>query len=281
MKFPTALLFFTLLIISSCGKHTEKTDELPVEVNQNKAPYIIAVGSCNDQERPQPLWQPIANHKPGVFIWGGDNVYADTEDMAKMAADYNKVLANKAYQNLAASATILGTWDDHDYGLNDGGAEWAYKNQAQTLLLDFLKYPKTDPLRTQEGVYHARTIKTDSGLIKIIMLDTRYFRTALKKSTTEGRRYDAWDLNHEGTLLGEAQWQWLEKELKDDTADFTLINTSIQFLSNSHGWEKWGNFPKEVNRMYHLLTNAKAKRIFMVSGDRHMAEISVNKQVKS
>ena len=86
--------------------------------------------------------------------------------------------------------------------------------------------------------------------------------------------YDAWDEGEGGTILGEAQWQWLEEELQDDTANFTLIVTSIQFLNKSHGWEKWGNHPSEVIKMKQLLAQAKAKNIVMLSGDRHMAEIS-------
>ncbi|MCR9083112.1 MAG: alkaline phosphatase family protein, partial [Cyclobacteriaceae bacterium] len=35
----------------------------------------IAFGSCNRQNRPQPLWQPIVSDNPDLWIWMGDNIY--------------------------------------------------------------------------------------------------------------------------------------------------------------------------------------------------------------
>ena len=41
---------------------------------------------------------------------------------------------------------IIGTWDDHDYGLNDAGKEYDGKDFSQQLMLDFLDEP-SDSLR--------------------------------------------------------------------------------------------------------------------------------------
>lgn len=236
--------------------------------------FTMVFASCNDQERDQPLWKPIIDNNPDVFIWGGDNVYSDTADMEKMAADYNKVLTHPEYAALAKKTEIIGTWDDHDYGLNDGGVAWKMKDEAQQVFLDFLKVAEDEPLRAQKGVYHTKYYKTPKGSIKVILLDTRYFRSGLNKSTIEGRRYEAWDETNEGTMLGDVQWAWLEKELEDESADFNLVVSSIQLLSHEHGWEKWGNFPSEVDKMINMVTTAKAKNILFVSGDRHQAEFS-------
>ena len=277
------LLFSCMLLVACKSKQNNTTVSVAAsEVSTTEQPtnttdFTMVFASCNDQERPQPLWKPILENGPQVFIWGGDNIYADTADMQKMEADYNKVWANKDYQELAKTTEIIGVWDDHDYGKNDAGVEWEKKEEAQQLFYDFLKAPKDDPRRAREGVYYAKTYNTKKGAIKVILLDTRYFRTAIKPSPVEGRRYDPWTVADGGTILGNAQWEWLTNELKDDTADFTMIVTSIQFLADEHGWEKWGNHPGEVEKMYETLRNAKAKNIFMVSGDRHLAEFSVNK----
>src|SRR3546814_8914212 len=37
-----------------------------------------------------------------------------------------------------------------------------------------------DPRRRREGVYHARTYGPDGMRVQVILLDTRYFRSALK-----------------------------------------------------------------------------------------------------
>ena len=269
----TALLLLLIVLYSCNEKQVDKTATLAI-AKPFTSDFSIVFASCNDQDRDQPLWKPILANAPDVFIWGGDNVYADTADMDSMAADYNKVWAHPDYAELASKTEIIGTWDDHDYGKNDAGIEWSMKDEAQQVFLDFLKVPEDDPLRIQEGVYHTKKYKTEKGSIKVILLDTRYFRTAMNKSTVEGRRYEPWPESHDGSVLGDVQWAWLENELQDESADFNLIVSSIQLLSYEHGWEKWGNFPSEVDKMIDMVQAAKSKNILFLSGDRHQAEFS-------
>jgi len=234
----------------------------------------LVFASCSDQNRKQPLWQPILETEPDLFIWGGDNIYADTEDMAKMKADYDKLRSHPEYARLRTSTPIKGTWDDHDYGVNDGGKEYPQKRAAKELFLEFLEAPENDSRRSRPGVYHAEVIRAEEGSIKLILLDTRSFRDGLKDSPDPDRRYDSWPAEHTGTLLGEAQWLWLEEQLQDDTHDFTIIVSSIQLLNSEHGWESWGNFSAEHHRMLGLIQQAKAPNVIVLSGDRHQGEIS-------
>lgn len=274
-------LFFILIVCFSCRKAQPETTEAPKQIEEKattSTDFTIVFASCSDQEMEQPLWKPVLGHSPDLFIWGGDNIYADTDDMAKMKSDYDKALANPDYAKLVTSTKITGTWDDHDYGKNDAGAEWEKKDEAQQLALDFLGVSEDDPRRTRKGLYMSEVYSTEAGSIKLIILDTRYFRSPLKKSNIEGRRYDSWTVEDGGTVLGDAQWAWLEEELKDDSHDFTLVLSSIQFLNDGHGWEKWGLIPSEMNRMYEVLGVAKAKNIIILSGDRHHAEVSVNRE---
>lgn len=280
MKKVFLLLFIGIVL--SCS--SARIKEAPVVTSSEKAiaiktHFTLVFASCNDQNREQPLWEPILKHQPDVFVWGGDNIYADTADMQKMKADYNKVWAQPLYRQLAKETTIIGTWDDHDYGKNDAGVEWHKKEEAQQLFLDFLKIPATDSLRNQKGIYYSQSYQKPEGSVKIVLLDTRYFRDSLQNSTVEDRRYEAWGATNKGSVLGEAQWKWLEEQLQEDRHDFTVIISSIQFLANQHGWEKWGNHPQEVEKMKQLLAKAAAKNIFFLSGDRHLAEFSVT-QIK-
>jgi alkaline phosphatase D len=138
--------------------------------------------------------------------------------------------------------------------------------------------PTNAKVRSRKGVYQSKILKNEKGTIKLILLDTRYFRTPLKESDQKDMRYKPWAEADGGTILGETQWEWFQTELEDDTADFTVIITSIQFLSYQHGWEKWANHPLEVKKMYAVLGAAKAKNIILLSGDRHLAEIAVNRK---
>ncbi|KGK28768.1 alkaline phosphatase D family protein [Cellulophaga sp. E6(2014)] len=248
-------------------------DKSVPDARVEKADFTIAFGSCNKSTIPNVLWDDILNTHPDVWIWGGDNVYADTNDMQKLQQFYKSQDSILGYQKLRAEVPVIGTWDDHDYGLNDGGAEYTFKKESQQVFLDFFKIAKDSPRRKQEGVYVAHTYDTPEGSIKVIVLDTRYFRTALTKDTETKKRTKP-NTYGEGTVLGAAQWEWLAKELNSSTADFNILVSSIQVLSNKHGFETWGNFPHEVDKLEQLIADSKAKGVVVLSGDRHISEFS-------
>ncbi|MDP5230310.1 MAG: alkaline phosphatase family protein [Cellulophaga sp.] len=235
--------------------------------------FTIAFGSCNKQNVPNLLWDDVLNAKPNIWIWGGDNVYADTDNMEKLRAFYDQQNNVNGYAELKSKMPVIGTWDDHDYGLNDGGVEFTSKKESQQEFLDFFDVPKDSPRRQQEGVYTAHTYQTPKGTIKVLVLDTRYFRTALTKDTETKKRVKP-NVYGEGTVLGETQWLWLENELNTSTADFNILVSSIQVLSNEHGFETWGNFPHEVDQLKKLMASSKAKGVVVLSGDRHISEFS-------
>ena len=259
------LLLLCLTLAMSCGS-TKKT----TKINDD---FTIAFGSCNKASLPNLLWDDIQQTKPDVWIWGGDNIYADTADMQKLRAMYGAQKAVPGYKKLIASVDVIGTWDDHDYGLNDGGAEFLAKRESQKEFLDFMDVAADSPRRTREGVYASHTYKTDEGSVNVIVLDTRYFRTALTPDTETKKRTKPNEYG-EGTVLGAEQWSWLEQELTSSKADFNIIVSSIQLLSNEHGFECWGNFPHEVDRFKRTIANSNANGVIVLSGDRHISEIS-------
>ncbi|MFT2009284.1 hypothetical protein ACMA1I_11470 [Pontibacter sp. 13R65] len=56
---------------------------------QKKKEMVIAFGSCNRQNLPQPMWSAIMNDKPNLWIWLGDNIYGDSDDMAFLKGKYD------------------------------------------------------------------------------------------------------------------------------------------------------------------------------------------------
>lgn len=275
------LLFFAVVFYLACKN--EKSHQVSEPSNAETATpsqesdydFVVSFGSCNKQDHPQPLWNAVAEQNPDIFIWGGDNIYADTNDMAKLKADYQTQLENPNYSSFLERINyqIYGTWDDHDYGKNDAGKEWAYKAESQQLFLDFMGVDSLDSRRSRKGVYYAETFEIKGKSLKLIVLDTRYFRSPLQEDKQSKKRYTPWR-NGEGTLLGKAQWEWFENELGNSTADYHIIMSSIQVWSDEHGFETWGNFPHEVDKLKILLNTYRPKNIIMLSGDRHISEFS-------
>ncbi len=235
--------------------------------------FTIAFGSCNKTNLENILWDDVLKQSPDVWIWGGDIVYADTENIKKIDSLYKVQQSIPLYKKLAKETTIIGTWDDHDYGKNDGGTEYVAKIKSQQVFLDFMRVSNSSPRRNREGIYCAHDFNNTAGRVKVIVLDTRYFRTSLTPDTETNKRNKP-NIYGEGTLLGDAQWQWLANELHNSTANFNVIVSSIQFLSNMHGFECWGNFPQEVDKLKSIIENSKAKGVMVLSGDRHISEFS-------
>jgi len=265
-----------LLVFLSCKTTTTVVETKPVQTAPSisiESDFTIAFGSGNNQIKDNPFWDDIITHKPNVWIWGGDNIYCDTEDMNTLKKCYQVQLDKPDYKKFTKQTDIIGVWDDHDFGVNDGGAEYPQKMASQDLFLDFLDVLCLSKRRKQEGTYSSKIYNVKGKELKIILLDTRYFRTALTPDTKSKKRYKP-NKKGQGTMLGNVQWQWLENELNHSNADYNIIVSSIQFLSKEHGFEAWGNMPHEVEKLEKMIVTSKAKRTFILSGDRHISEIS-------
>jgi alkaline phosphatase D len=272
-----ALFIFSFLAFIGCKTQDTKPTIITEKLVQNTF-FTVAFGSCDDQKIKNELWPAIDENHPSVWIWGGDNVYSDTEDMQFLKKNYEIQKQDADYLKFIKNKIVVGTWDDHDYGSNDGGVEYSRKRESQQLFLDFLGTSKEAPERKREGIYSAKTIVANGHKVKIIVLDSRFFRTKLTKATNSKKRFGP-NKYGEGTVLGNAQWKWLEKELQNSDAQFNVIVSSIQFLSDKHGFEAWGNFPHEVEKLEQLIVSTKAKGTFIISGDRHIATFSSKKVI--
>lgn len=252
------------LVLFSCKNQAP----IPTVLSADESIQVIAFGSCNHEYDEQPLWGPIISNEPDLWVWLGDNIYGDTDSMPLLRAKYEQQNANLDYQKLKSIAPIIGTWDDHDYGKNDAGKEYPYRQQSRDLMYDFLDIPQDSPLRQKEGAYGAYTYGAKDQQVKVILLDVRYFRDPLSKTD------NAYEPNTTGTMLGEEQWIWLENELNQNQAKVTVIGSGIQVLSKEHRFEKWDNFPQERARLLQLIEKYKSEGVILLSGDRHIAEIS-------
>ncbi|KAE9596249.1 hypothetical protein Lal_00048655 [Lupinus albus] len=250
----------------------------------------IAFGSCSNQSAPQPIWDAVIDFHPQIFIWLGDNIYGDIKRPFKlfgrertigpwknaprfipsseeeMEAKYRNAKSNPGYAQLKENSEVIGTWDDHDYGLNDAGKEFHRKIINQKLLLDFLDEPQDSPRRKQAGVYASYKYGPAGRDLQIILLDTRYHRDPV---------------GSDGTILGNSQWSWLERELKGPATAVTIIGSSIQVISNLSAtvhplfsMESWAHFPKERDRLFKLIADSKRGGVFFISGDVHFGEIT-------
>lgn len=256
-----------------------------------KAPVTrIAFGSCAHQDQPQPLLSVAAGYHPDLFIFLGDNIYGDTDNMDTLRAKYARWGAKPEFKALAGATRLLATWDDHDFGRNDAGRHYPHKEASKEIFLDFFKEPLQSSRRAHPGIYHTEYLKVGERVVQLILLDNRTFRDDLLSYDPAGfprpvlpRQFYFHMLDYvphtskDSTLLGKAQWQWLEQQLLQP-ADLRLICSGSQFGIEFNGYEAWANFPHEQKRMLDLIRSTRAGGVIFLSGDVHYGEISVLRQ---
>jgi alkaline phosphatase D len=259
---PIRLLFALLSFIHIAQAKFPDNYGQPLEV--------IAFGSCNRDELPQPVWPAVTELEPDLWIWAGDNIYADwyQPEGKKVKYKVNRAWITKRYAaqfnqpDYAAfreQTPILGTWDDHDYGKNNGVGDYALKEVSRDLALSFMEVPLSDPRWTRPGLYGSYDFGPDGRRTRVILMDNRYFATSPKANGS--------------TLLGAAQKDWLEEQVRESDADLHIIVSGSQFISDKHRWDSWGKYPHERKWLIDLIRKYERKAIF-ITGDRHIHEIS-------
>ncbi|RNF14326.1 alkaline phosphatase [Trypanosoma conorhini] len=309
------------IVFVSCNRHDRDqgywdviaaTVEHSEHVGEPKKPPKRDTGGC------------AANPPVDALVWLGDAVYGDNfsflrgcypnDDLElvrskfvhqRNAPEYVAFRQTCVRQRTAAATRddeeerqcVMGVWDDHDLGKNDGGAEYAGKDVTQQFFLDFLGVAKNSPRRKQKGVYNFEAIpfraldptsdmnSPRSTALKelqrlydhaacFLLLDVRYFR-------------DPANATRSGDMLGEEQWKWLEERLRDDVAGqnpatgrercaLTVVGSGVQLIMDEKVSESWGAFPRSRERLFSLLRLYNSERVMFISGDVHLGEIGMD-----
>lgn len=255
----------------------------PAMAATDSVPSKILFGSCGHQDKDIPIFDAINQEKGDLFIFLGDNIYGDTNDMQVLADKYQRLGAKQGFKTLKQQTPIIAMWDDHDFGQNDAGKEYPHKEASRQIMLDFWQEPENSSRRTRpDGIYTSYFYGEGKQKVQVIMPDLRWNRDKLN-SVSEIEYYTQRKLANQGpysptkvkgaSMLGETQWLWLEEELKKPAA-IKLIASSLQLLPDFTGWESWANFPEDRNRLFALIKKHKVNGVIIISGDTHWGEIS-------
>ena len=141
----------------------------------------LAFASCYHQDKNSSIFKAIKRYAPDVFLWTGDAVYHtsghNATTLERTFKDQFDRPEYKAFrENTDPKPYIDGTWDDHDYGVNDAGKALQEKSYRQHLFLNFLEIPPDSKRRSRTGTYSTFTFGPNGNKVRFILLDTRTFR---------------------------------------------------------------------------------------------------------
>ncbi len=223
-----------------------------------------AFASCANATA-EPLWQRIAALKVDQLIFGGDTPYIDVADLPSIREKHRAFLETPFLQRLIRSTSAVGTWDDHDFGLNNGNGVNAADRRVNTRR-GFTEYRAHDQYGTgTEGIYH----KVQTGPMEIFLLDPRWWSQTMSSPVDPQKK----------TCFGLEQWNWLRQQLETSQAPFKVLVMGQIWQDKKNG-ENDDMFTY-LHERDALLDFIKAKQIagvVLVGGDIHVSRHIIHRQ---
>ena len=261
---PGTRYYYRVLIDGTRGKYTP---DVPVHSfvtapgPKEAAVFSVATGSCArfPEDPDQVIWRAIAAADPDLFIWLGDNIYADSGQPSAINGDYQRQRDVITYQPVARGIPQIAIWDDHDSGLNNGDGTNSFKENAYQSFRNYWANPSYG-LDDTPGVF----FDYHYGGVDFFLLDGRYYRDPNAAPDLPGK-----------TMLGAAQKAWLKNRLRASKAPFKIIVAGGGWTINKGpGGDSWASFLTERNELFDFIRDERISGVVLVSGDSHIAELN-------
>ena len=199
------------------------------------------------------IFDTMRETDPDFMIWMGDNVYFLSEEwneynsMRKKMLDYRKEKHIKQFLN---NQPNYSTWDDHDFGPNNGHGDFENKEMTKAIFNTFWENPN-EQKDNSNGIFY----KFSRADADFFVMDSRYNRIKNKE------------------MYGKTQLNWLKEGLKKSDATFKFIVSGTQSLPDTYG-EDWNDYPIERANFLQFLVDENIEGLIFFSGDTHYAELN-------
>ncbi len=226
----------------------------------------FAICSCMDHKLHQPeIWKNLILQKPQMILFTGDQVYVDRDlpvNGVTPAHLWKKFCDARATLEIYFSKTlipIIGTWDDHDFGVNDGNSiNFPLIKESQNNFLSFMAQKESYCRALIRGPGISSAFKFGPQLF--ILTDGRSFR----KEADSRDRFAHW---------GEAQEKWMLDLIRNHQGSTWLVNGSQIFPSFLRRESMSAHHPVQFQGLLLELKSMPSKVVF-ITGDIHYSEIS-------
>ena len=183
----------------------------------------IAFGSCGKQYHPLPIFDVIVGHQPDLFVFLGDNIYADTDNMDTMKAKW--LWLEKELQK-PADLRIIGSGSQ--FGIEYNSYEsWANFPLEQQKMIDLIKKTKANGVLFLSGDVHYAEISKLSipGMYPIYDITSSGLSSKWHFATPNNNRIEGPVMeNHFGLLT--IDWEHKNPVIKMEVWD---INNNQRF----------------------------------------------------
>ncbi len=263
------------------GELLEERKFKTLDTTRRKLRVLIA--SCMDDayvEEQKRIWTQALAHKPDLIFMIGDNVYADRyigpykgpASPATIWERYHQTRELLEVFHTEELVPVLATWDDHDFGQDDGDKTLEGISESQAIFEAFF------PLKPIPGVYErgpgVSSVLKAFGQ-RFFFMDNRSFRdpsARLGEGASQPKDPARLAKLRSGKEWGVEQERWLFKTLGERAQPTWLIN-GTQFFGGYGPFESFENdHPENFKDVLKRLSRLPAPVVF-VSGDRHLLEL--------
>jgi len=203
---------------------------------------------------------------PAVFnLWLGDSWYTREVDFFTswgMAYRVSRDRRMKVVQKFMSAMPHYFIWDDHDYGPNNAGKSFVFKNESREVFKNYTLNPSYG--EDGKGIY----TKMSYGDVDFFLTDNRYFRSDDKLvDSIDGKP------NTAKTYFGSMQMEWLKNALLFSSSPFKIIASGSQVLNPVSTAESLRDYSYEYHELMNFITAHKITGVIFLTGDRHHSEV--------
>lgn len=205
-----------------------------------------------------PVWERMGLLAVDQVFMMGDTPYIDSSDLAVIRQKHRDFLNTPALAALGRNTSCVGTWDDHDFGVNNGNglSFMAGKSNTRQAFVEYRAHARFG--NGSEGVYH----NIDLGVMEVFLLDPRWFSETAPSPVDPTQK----------TCFGSDQWQWLLGALKASRAPFKVlaIGEIWQDKKNSETDDLF-TYWHERDALLDFVRDQRIPGVVLLGGDIHVS----------
>ncbi len=214
--------------------------------------FKIAISSCVAKNFHK-AWDVLRENEPDFHLMLGDTAYVDRTDPKRHWDRHLRVRNTQEIARAFKNIPHYSVWDDHDYGANNGDSRLKGKEKSLATWKQLWCNPEMG-LKDIPGVFY----KFSWADVDFFVLDGRYYRSSPHAPNDDKK-----------TMLGDTQFNWLVKSLKESKAKFKVLATGSTWISK----DSWKPFPESRRRLLKAIQENKISGVVYFSGDLHYCKI--------
>lgn len=206
------------------------------------------------------MWTQLESQRPDLIFFLGDNVYTDRNSLlVKSNPDeeqlWHRYVATRmrlAFYYQKQLIPVLAIWDDHDFGGDNKGSEFQYKEESLRIFETF--FAQNDRPSTIKGPGIARRFSAFGA--DFFLMDGRYFRENAQRLDRQ--------------MFGMEQEDWLFRNVRGGA---TFVMNGSMFYGAYTGKDAFeGQFDSAFKRFVERTKKSSGLFCF-ASGDVHFSEV--------